>query len=173
VAVDASDALDELLLSEGRHAELLARHYPDLVARARAHVGPVDAVEVVHTALDRIVRELAAGRRYRVPFRVVAHQVLTGTIRGRRPAGNEVPLAEGAEVPDPAAEEGLVDVDERLSIEALLRRLPKGDGRVMRMRYLEGLEISDVAARLGMTRNAVDQALHRGRRAIKEAWLDG
>ena len=36
------------------------------------------------------------------------------------------------------------------------------------MRYLDGREIADIARCLGITRNAVDQALFRGRRRLRE-----
>jgi hypothetical protein len=32
------------------------------------------------------------------------------------------------------------------------------------------MEIVDIASELGMTRNAVDQALHRGHRRLREGW---
>jgi DNA-directed RNA polymerase specialized sigma24 family protein len=38
----------------------------------------------------------------------------------------------------------------------------------MRLRYLEGLEIEEIAARLSLSRNAVDQALHRGHKTLRE-----
>jgi RNA polymerase sigma factor (sigma-70 family) len=46
------------------------------------------------------------------------------------------------------------------------------DGRaleVCQLRYLDGLEIEQIADRLGMTRNAVDQALFRAHARLREA----
>ena len=43
----------------------------------------------------------------------------------------------------------------------------------MELRYLERLEIDQIAERLGMKRNAVDQALHRGHRKLRETLTRG
>ena len=43
----------------------------------------------------------------------------------------------------------------------------------MELRYLDGLEIEQIAERLGLTRNAVDQALHRGHKKLREDLADG
>jgi DNA-directed RNA polymerase specialized sigma24 family protein len=42
----------------------------------------------------------------------------------------------------------------------------------MQLTYLEGLEPDEIAGRLGMERNAVYQALHRGHKKIREILLD-
>lgn len=39
---------------------------------------------------------------------------------------------------------------------------------MLELRYREGLEIDEIAERLDMTRNAVDQALHRGHSRLRE-----
>jgi RNA polymerase sigma factor (sigma-70 family) len=60
-------------------------------------------------------------------------------------------------------------VIERHSLARVLAPLPDGSRRVLELRYIEGMEIEQIADRLGVTRNAVDQALHRGHRALREA----
>lgn len=50
----------------------------------------------------------------------------------------------------------------------LFADLPEGSRRVLELRYREGLEIDEIAERLDMTRNAVDQALHRGHSRLRE-----
>jgi len=40
---------------------------------------------------------------------------------------------------------------------------------VLELRYLEGYDHEEIARRLGIERNAVDQALHRGHRRLREA----
>ena len=39
---------------------------------------------------------------------------------------------------------------------------------MLELRYREGLEIDEIAERLDMTRNAVDQALHRVSSRLRE-----
>ena len=174
MSADASDAIDQRLLAEDRHAELVGRHYHDLVDRARMHLrGRGDAEEVANLAVVRLLGELRRGRTYSVPFRVVAHQVLTWIIKdwhGRRPDGSD-PLPPDWDLP--ADEPGFAEFESRQTLEELFERLPARDREVMRLRWIDGAEIAGIAERLGMSRNAVDQALHRGRRAVEEAWLDG
>ena len=49
--------------------------------------------------------------------------------------------------------------------------LPDRDRVVMRMRFVDGCEAREIAAALGITANAVHQALHRGRAALRAAWV--
>jgi RNA polymerase sigma factor (sigma-70 family) len=173
VITDAADAEDDRLLREDRLGELFARHYDDLVARARARVGAQRSHDVVHGALLRTLREIRAGREWPIPFRAVVHQHLgwqIGALGGQSPPAS---LPEGWDVVDPTGHDGFVAVEERLAIGALLEALPPRDREVMHRRYLDGCEIDQIAEDLSMTRNAVDQALWRGRRALREGWTDG
>jgi RNA polymerase sigma factor (sigma-70 family) len=60
------------------------------------------------------------------------------------------------------------DADTRYDLERALESLSEGGAEVARLRFLEGLEIDEIAERLGKTRNAVDQALHRSRKKLQE-----
>ena len=51
----------------------------------------------------------------------------------------------------------------------LFADLPEGSRRVLELRYRDGLEIDEIAARLDIKRNAVDQALHRGHVRLRES----
>jgi len=100
---------------------------------------------------------------------VIVNQVITYTIRDhfeQRPT--DAPLPEDWE---PAAPPD--GAHERLQIEELLAELPEGDRRAGVLRYLHGLDPSTIARMLGMTRNAVDQALFRCRRRLRDAYGDG
>ena len=50
----------------------------------------------------------------------------------------------------------------------MLADLPQRQREVLELVYLEGLGPEQVAARLGVKRNAVDQALHNGHRRLAE-----
>jgi RNA polymerase sigma-70 factor, ECF subfamily len=60
---------------------------------------------------------------------------------------------------------------ERSEIKQLVRaqveRLPETYRTVLLLRDIEGMEIDDVAAALGLTSNAVKMRLHRGRQALR------
>ena len=51
----------------------------------------------------------------------------------------------------------------------LIGELPGRAREVVELRYLDGLEHDEIAARLGIERNNVDQALHRGHLRLREA----
>lgn len=163
---------DDALLESGDFARLLARYEATIVGRCVAALqGHADAEDVAQDVKVRLWRELRAGKRYPVSFRVVVNKVIEWTLRdywaGR---ATHLPLPEGW---DPAAPDPHEGVGEREALEDLLRAHLSGKTlEVHRLRYLEGLEIEEIAVRLQMTRNAVDQALHRGHGKLRQA-LDG
>ena len=57
-----------------------------------------------------------------------------------------------------------IDHDLRL----LFGDLPERARQVLELRYLEGYDIEEIARRLGIERNAVDQALYRGHARLRE-----
>lgn len=165
-ADDAEDAYDDMLLGQGRHAELLARHYEALRERTRLHVPAPDCDDVLQAALERLVKGLQKGRTHPVPFRVVAHKVLGWSIadRHKAAAGRAGAVVE-SDLVDPVDDHEGVEM--RLTVDAIIASLPEGDRVPTRLRFVEGCEISEIARRLGRTRNAIDQALFRGRNHLK------
>jgi DNA-directed RNA polymerase specialized sigma24 family protein len=157
---DARDAEDALLLETGDYDRLFAAYHEIVRQLCRIRVRADDWEDVAQNALLRLFAELKRGKRYPVPFRVVVRKVVTWTIAdyaAGRPT--DVPLPDGWDAPgdgDPFA-----GVGEREHVEQLFAELPPGDRKVATLRYLEGLEIDEIAERLGKRRNAVDQALWR------------
>ena len=162
---------DEALLASGDHAALLAKYEPVIVQRCVAALrGHADAEDVAQDVKLRLWRELQAGKRYPVPYRVVVHKVIGWTLKdywARR--DTTVPLPEGW-LGDPADPIG--ELAERYSTAALLAGLPERQRQCWALR-LAGLEPDQIAAELGMKRNAVDQALHNGRRKLREVLTGG
>ncbi len=99
---------------------------------------------------------------------MIVNQVITYTIRDHFEQRATEPLPEDWE---PAAPPD--GAHERVQIEQLLAGLPEGDRRAGLLRYLHELDPPTIAGLLGMTRNAVDQALFRCRRRLKEAYGAG
>ncbi len=166
---DARDAEDQRLLEAGEYMRLLESYYGVIVDRCRARVPAQDALDVAANVVVRLLAELKRGRRYAVPFRVVVHGVVSWKIREHfEPAKyRSVELDERLAAADPFA--GLEDdLDFAVDIERLLDGLPARAGEVARLRIVEELPPEEIAARLGIDRNAVDQAWHRAKRVLVE-----
>lgn len=170
---DERDRRDADLIARGDLAALLATYRPDLVRVALLRrLTPEDAQDVVQRTLLHVWRELVAGRVHSVPFRVVVHMRLRWVLRDHwaaRDRENErVGSLECRDVPvdDPA----LGDAETGLDFARLLAVLTERQRRLVELVYVAGMGIAEAARELGMTRNAADQALHRARRQLREAW---
>jgi RNA polymerase sigma factor (sigma-70 family) len=168
------DAADASLLDNGEYPRLLAKYEPVILGRciARLHGHP-DADDVAQDVKLRLWKELAAGKTYRVPFRVVVHKVIGWTIKdyfaGRQ---THVPLPDGWDPADPA--DDLVEPLDRDAVASMLDQLPEGKTRrVMELRYLARLEIAEIATELELAENAVHQALHRGHEKLRASLSGG
>lgn len=163
----ARDAEDARLLARGSHAELLAAYYPLIRARLGLRLPEGEALEVAHRVVDRLIQELSAdkGRSYRVPFRVVVLQVTKWTLAAYLSPPREEPLAEP---PEEVAGDPYAEVEERNHLESLFADLPERVRQVLTLRWIDGLTPEQIARRLGIERNAVDQAIHRGYGALRE-----
>jgi RNA polymerase sigma factor (sigma-70 family) len=164
---DARDSEDTRLLEAGEHARLLATYFDVIRGRCAAKCkSRDDGEECASRVYMRLLGELKAGKRYRVPFRVVVHMVITWTVRGfyRRGPVQEIPL----EVDGDGPVEDVYDaVEAELDAHALVDGLPARERQVAILRWLRGLEIEDIARELGLERNAVDQALYRARQKLR------
>jgi RNA polymerase sigma factor (sigma-70 family) len=158
------DAEDHALLVAGRCADLLAAYYPVILERLRLRLPREDAFEVAHAVVDRLLGELRRGRVYAVPFRVVVHNV----VRWKLAEHHGEPRHAWLDEENGPADDPRERMEERVSLEQILRDLPHREREVLEMRYLDGREIADIARALGITRNAVDQALFRGRSRLRE-----
>ena len=144
-----------------------ASYYETIILRCRVRCRREDdALECAQAVAVRLLSELKRGRRYSVPFRVVVHKVIEWTTKGFYQRRGPIP----GELPDDvfAPENAYDDVESRYDLERALATLAEGDGEVARMRFLEGIEIAEIAERLQKPRNAVDQALHRSRKKLQE-----
>jgi RNA polymerase sigma factor (sigma-70 family) len=164
---DARDAEDQRLLEEGEYALLVESYYGAILDRCYARVRTeADQIAVAGEVVIRLLSELKRGRRYRVPFRVVVHQVTTWKIKEHfGPAKiTEVELEDWLAV---AASEtpGIV---EEAGFEALLVGLSELEATVLRLRYDEGLELSEIAIRLDKQPNAVHQIHFRALEKLRK-----
>jgi RNA polymerase sigma factor (sigma-70 family) len=159
---DARDAEDTRLLEAGQHVLLVESYYGVILDRCRARLPTEgDAIDVAAEVVIRVMSELKRGTTYSVPFRVVVHQVTTWKIKEfYAPAKmTEVELDELLD--GPRNDPGFASFESDYDLERLFAELPPRDREIATLRWREGIEITDIAARLGMNRNAVDQSLHR------------
>src|ERR1051326_2004721 len=80
---DARDAEDKRLQKAGDHKLLLAAYFHAVRERCFVRLHDRDAGdEAAQRVFERLAGELARGRAYPVPFRVVVHMVTEWTLRG-------------------------------------------------------------------------------------------
>jgi RNA polymerase sigma-70 factor (ECF subfamily) len=165
---DARDVEDTRLLEEGEHELLLTGYLETIRQRCLVRLrGDRDAAaELAQLVCLRLWKELSAGRRYRVPFRVVVHKVVDftadGFFAGAKPE-RELPEGWDAQGPDAYGE-----WEQRHDLAGLLSGLPERQREVAELRYLSGLEPAEIAAELGIEANAVHQALHNAHAKLRE-----
>ena len=164
---DARDAEDKRLLEAKEHTQLL-ENYVYLVQewtaiRVRDRQA---AAEVVQRVFLRLASELDAGKTYAVPYRVAVWNVVNWLSRGY-----EWTVKEGASLPegwDGIAPDELERWEGEHDLVVWIADLPERQREVLYLLHGEGLSPAQVAERLGMTRNAVDQAAHNGHRKVAE-----
>lgn len=162
---DARDAEDKRLLESGEYARLLESYYGVIVKRCQARTrSDGEAFDVAADVVVRLLGELKSDKRYPVPFRVVVHKIV-----GWKLAEHFAGRSSDVELGDDLADDRAYDVAEnRHDLLALLESLPQREREVAGLRTLAGLEPDEIAMRLGITRNNVDQAWHRAKGKLRE-----
>jgi RNA polymerase sigma factor (sigma-70 family) len=164
---DARDAEDRRLLEEGEHKLLLASYFHPVRERCFLALRDRDAgEEAAQRVFVRLLAELRTGRTYPVPYRVVVWMVTTWTLRSFYPAAKT-----DATLPDdwnPEAPDAYAEWEDENYLATLITDLPQRQRQVLDLAYREGLAPEQIAERLAMTRNAVDQALHNGHKRLAE-----
>lgn len=162
---DARDAEDKRLLEAGEYARLIEAYYGVIVKRCQARTRTDgDAFDVATEVVIRLLSELKSGKRYGAPFRVVVHKVI-----GWKLAEHFASASHDAELDDDLAEAGSHEsADERRDIMGLLDGLPQREREVAGLRVVAGLDPAAIAAKLGISRNNVDQAWHRAKQKLRE-----
>lgn len=164
---DARDVEDKRLLEAGDHKLLLAGYFHAVrelcFLRLRDREAADEAAQIVFL---RLFNELKRGKRYSVPFRVVVWKVVEWTVRGfYRGAKRDESLPDDW---DPAAGDEYEGVEDDYDFGRLVADLPSRQREVLDLIHRHGVSHEQAAERLGITRNAVDQALHNGHRKLAE-----
>ena len=163
---DARDAEDRRLIEAGDFKLLLAGYFHPVRERCFLRLGSREhGDEAAQRVFVRLLDELRRGRTYPVPFRVVVWKVTEWTLRGFGWTSREARLPDGW---DPAAPDAYAEWEGRHDFDLAVAGLPPREREVLTLFHGEGLSHEQIAERLGMTRNAVDQALWRGHRKLAE-----
>jgi RNA polymerase sigma factor (sigma-70 family) len=158
---DARDAEDTRLLESGEYVALVESYYGVILDRCRIRTKREDdAVAVAAEVAIRLLSELKRGRRYRVPFRVVVHQVIGWKVKEHFEPGKiqEVELEDWLHG---ASTESTEELEAERGFDVWLDGLTELEQEVLRLRYLEDLDFQEIARRLGKEPNAVHQIHHR------------
>ena len=165
---DARDAEDNRLLEAQDHGQLLANYFHPVRERCFLRLRDRDAAdEAAQLVFERLLREFGRGKHYKVPFRVVVWMVTEWTLRGFYPG-----VKQDATLPEDwdlqARGDEIAEWAERYDLARMFDGLPERQRQALELLYLEGLSHEQIAACLGIKRNAVDQALHNGHRKLAE-----
>jgi len=164
---DARDVEDKRLLEAGDHKLLLAGYFHAVrelcFLRLRDREAADEAAQIVFL---RLFNELKRDKTYSVPFRVVVWKVVEWTVRGFYPGAKQDEML--PDDWDPAAGDEYAGVEDDYDFGRLVADLPSRQREVLDLIHGQGLSHEQAAERLGITRNAVDQALHNGHRKLAD-----
>src|SRR5947207_795664 len=157
----------------------LKRHFRDRAWAVRPPRRVHDLYLVAQAAIDELVQEQRRSPTIlEIADRVGAteDEVLEAMEAGglRRSASLDGPVApdQGQSLANSIGEEDerLADVDRQVTLESLLRRLPRHEQEVVRLRFVEGLTQLEIARRVGRSQMQVSRLLARSLDRVR-AWV--
>ena len=178
---DATSGEDGPLLARLAAGEATAfravveRHLPMVVGVARRMLrDDAEAEDVAQEAMLRLWRNAAGLELGPGGLRPWLRRVTTNLCIDRVRAGRHLAVVdEVPEQPEPAAQfDNLAERDVARRVDRVMRELPERQRLALTLFHFEGLSQSEVAARLGISDEAVESLLARGRRSLKAALKD-
>ena len=175
-----SDPDEELLtrVGEGDPAAaraLVARKLPRLLALAGRMLGdPAEAVDVAQEAFVRAWKQAPGWRPGGARFDTWLHRVALNLCYDRLRRRREVVTDNPPEQPDdgPAPDRGLEAKDVGDRVAAAMRRLPDRQREAIVLCHYQELSNIEAAAMMGVSVEALESLLGRGRRALRAALSD-
>jgi RNA polymerase sigma factor (sigma-70 family) len=164
---DARDAEDKRLLEAGDHRQLLENYFYLVEEWAFLRTRDRDAAdEVTQAVMLHLAGELARGKPYNSPFRVIVWQrVRWKAVEYWRNRSGDAALGEWD---PPADDDPLEHWMAEQDLRSLLAQLPDGQRAVAELIHIDGLSPKQAAERLGIAPNAVYQRLHNAHRKLAE-----
>jgi RNA polymerase sigma-70 factor (ECF subfamily) len=153
------------------HKALLARlsiHLRAYFKGQLARIGktPMDAEDLLQETLIALhTRRLTYDRSQLLTPWVyaIARYRLMDYLRRAKATAADLPVEE---VPELLADDDVAAVDSRLDLQKLMAQLAPKTRRAIQMVKLDGLSVSEAAARSGMSESAIKVSVHRGLRAF-------
>ncbi len=154
---------------------LVARKLPRMLALARRMLG--DAGEAEDVAQEVFVRAWRQAPKWTPgagKFDTWMHRVALNLCYDRLRRRREQPMAEPPEQVDPSvgAEQGLQDADVSKRVEAAVAALPERQREAVVLCHYQELTNIEAAALMGVSVEALESLLSRGRRALRAALTD-
>ena len=158
---DALDARDRQLIADCNHAELVAAYFPRILQILRLKRVPREiAEEIRQRVVEHLLGELRGGKQYSTPFRVVVYQRTKWKrldyFEEQKKLPGELPFD-----PEESGPDAYAHVESDVGFERRIAGLPAREREVVDLRWRQGLEPKEIAEKLGIEANAVNQALHR------------
>jgi len=177
---DAVDPDDELVRRAGAGdaaavQALVAAKLRRVLALAERMLGDAsEAEDVAQETFFRVWRHAARWRPGGARFDTWLHRVTLNLCHDRLRRRRERPVAEPPETPDPgpAPDRGLHAMDTGRRVQAALQALPPRQREAIVLCHYQELGNIEAAALMGVSVEALESLLSRGRRALKSALAD-
>ena len=155
---------------------LVARKLPRVLALAQRMLGDAaEAEDVAQEAMLRVWRHASAWKPGKARFDTWLHRVALNLCYDRlRRRGRDQPMAEPPEQIDPgfAPDRGLQAASVGLRVEAALQALPARQREAVVLCHYQELGNIEAAELMGISVEALESLLSRGRRALRAALAD-
>ena len=154
---------------------LVARKLRRVLALAERMLGdPVEAEDVAQETFFKVWRNAPRWRPGRARFDTWLHRVALNLCYDRLRRRRERPVAEPPETadPGPAPDRGLLAEDAGRRVRTALQALPERQREAIVLCHYQELSNIDAAALMGVSIEALESLLSRGRRALRAALAD-
>jgi RNA polymerase sigma-70 factor (ECF subfamily) len=145
----------------------LRAYYKNKLARiGRSATEAEDLVQDALVAIHTRRHTYDLGQPFTPWVHAIARYKLIDHLRHTKASMADVPIEDAGEV---MAQDDHAGVESALDLNRLLARLPDKMRRAIRCVKLEGLSVTEAAARCGMSESAVKVSIHRGLKALAVA----
>jgi RNA polymerase sigma-70 factor (ECF subfamily) len=154
---------------------LVARKLPRILALARRMLtDPAEAEDVAQEVMLRVWREAPRWRPGQARFDTWLHRVALNLCYDRLRRRREQPMDRPPDRPDPGPgpDRGLIASDTGARVERAMAALPHRQREAIVLCHYQELSNIDAAALMGVSVEALESLLSRGRRALRAALAD-